>query len=44
MTHGCILPNLTKEDLRKTHLSVTGILTPKWQMRKFQISKLVEEM
>ena len=33
-----------KEDRRKTHLSGIGILTPKWKMRKFQISTLVEEM
>ena len=42
--HGYILSNLIKEDLRKTFLSGTGILTPKWQMRKFLISILVEEM
>ena len=28
----------------KGSLLGTGILTPKWQMRKFQISYLVEEM
>ena len=33
-----------KEDQRKIHLSGTGILTHKWQMRKFQINKLVDEM
>ena len=39
-----MLSNLIKEDLRKTNFSGTGILTPKWQMRKFQISYLVDKM